>query len=72
MPEKVPIRCRYLSKEAFMLSDGRCYRHLFTWSYVPELRDFEKLLAVCWDSMTQPELQIKIKLKKHPKETAHG
>ena len=42
MPE---IQC--VDQSGFTLSDGRRFRHLFRWSYVPDLEDFQKLFFYC-------------------------
>ena len=57
------IRVKSITKEHFVLRDGRRFRHLFPWSHVPLLADFENLLTHCYDMMTDSSLMFVRKKK---------
>jgi hypothetical protein len=48
-----------VDRDRFELRDGRQFRHLFEWSYDPELEDFENLFSLYSELMTGPHLLIK-------------
>jgi hypothetical protein len=51
-------RVKCVTERHFELADGRKFKHLFRWSFVPLLADFEKLLANCYELMTDRDLEI--------------
>jgi hypothetical protein len=58
---------RYVDHKSFILTDGRAYRHLFTWTYVPSLEDFKILFEYCHKMMLNEDLRIIPKRKRKKK-----
>jgi hypothetical protein len=55
----------YVNRFFFRLQNGKCYRHLFTWTFDPNLQDFENLVRFCYSIMVREDLQIVEKEKKN-------
>lgn len=71
------LRVRHVDQDYFQLRDGRTFKHLFTWSYVPSLSDFEVLLLHCYEMMTDKLLEVcplkeKLFRKKNKKRVSRG
>jgi hypothetical protein len=58
---------RYVDHKSFILTDGRAYRHLFTWTYVPSLEDFKILFEHCYKMMMIEDLRIITKRRRKKK-----
>jgi hypothetical protein len=60
---------KYVDRKCFMLTNGQCFKHLFVWSYIPPVEDFNILLQNCYDLMTDSLLEEtdKIKVKRFKK-----
>ena len=56
--KKMKIRVTKLTDSYFTLKGVGTFKHLFKWSYVPDVKDFEVLLSHCYELITDWELEI--------------